>query len=392
VDLAYVDFAVEDITRGVLSIPNAVLTRTLSKAWGLAGLRVGWAAGPRQIIDWLRAAGQPYSVSAPSLILAEERIRTGREDMARFTTNVRKQRGPLIELLGELGAPSTPSEGNYVFPRHAKAAWIRDALAGLGIAVRAFPGKKYLEDGLRITIPGDDAAFERLCHGLRSALAPEALFFDMDDTLADVTGSYRGAIIDTAKTFGVTVTLNDITAAKAEGDANNDWVLTRKLINQNGVEASLEEVTKRFEELYQGTQDKPGLKATETLLVPKDVLERLAGRIKLGVVTGRPMRDALDFLKAQGIEHLFSVLATMEDKPPKPNPAPVRAALARLGITRAWMIGDTPDDIRAARAASVIPIGVVAPADKPEVARPALIRSGAGRVIENIAELEELLP
>ena len=41
----------------------------------------------------------------------------------------------------------------------------------------------------------------------------------------------------------------------------------------------------------------------------------------------------------------------MEDAPPKPDPQPVRLALARLGVERAWLVGDTPDDMRAARAA-----------------------------------------
>ena len=47
----------------------------------------------------------------------------------------------------------------------------------------------------------------------------------------------------------------------------------------------------------------------------------------------------------------------MEDAPAKPSPMPVELALQRLGIRRAWMLGDTPDDIVSARQAGVLPFG-----------------------------------
>ncbi|MGE5361669.1 MAG: pyridoxal phosphate-dependent aminotransferase, partial [Bacteroidales bacterium] len=70
VDLAYVEFADVDPVREVLALPNAIVTRTLSKAWGLAGLRVGCAAGAADLIASLAAAGNPYPVSGLSLALA----------------------------------------------------------------------------------------------------------------------------------------------------------------------------------------------------------------------------------------------------------------------------------------------------------------------------------
>ncbi len=392
VDLAYIDFADEDLTSFALTLQNAVITRTFSKAWGLAGLRVGFAAGGKEIIEWLRVAGQPYSVSSLSLAIASKRLETGREDVARFVSEVRKERVEIITLLRSLGAEAPDSGGNFVFARFKDALWVRDAIAGLGIALRAFPGKPFLENAMRITVPGDVNGYQRLRHGLASVLAPEAVLFDMDDTLADVTESYRQATVATAESFGAAVTFDDITAAKAEGNANNDWELTWRMITGQGIQVSLEAVTERFESFYQGTKEMPGFKLKETLLCDRELLERLAARIPLGIVTGRPMVDAREFLERTGIAHLFQALATMEDGPAKPDPAPVRAAIERLGVTRAWMVGDTPDDIRSARAAGVIPLGIVAPADDPDIAKEALIRSGAGRVLINLNELEERLP
>lgn len=391
-DLAYTEFADVDLTAVGLSLPNVVVTRSLSKAWGLAGLRVGYAAGPPEIIAWLTAAGNPYCVSALSLAAAEERLRTGESAVRQMVAKVVAGRKVLTERLASLGAETAPSQGNFVFARFKDALWVRDALAGLGIAIRAFPGMPYLEGACRMTVPGNDRDFDRLAAGLETVLDPEALLFDIDDTLADVTESYRQATVATAAAFGVTINFDDITAAKAAGDANNDWELTCRLVNDAGVSAGLADVTEKFEFFYQGTAETPGFKAKETLLCEVDLLERLAARIPLGIVTGRPKRDADEFLEKMGIRHLFGAVVTMDDAPPKPSPEPVRLALKMLDVKRAWMVGDTPDDIRAARGAGVLPLGVLAPADDPDVARAALLSAGAGRVLSDLYDLEKRLP
>jgi phosphoglycolate phosphatase-like HAD superfamily hydrolase len=69
----------------------------------------------------------------------------------------------------------------------------------------------------------------------------------------------------------------------------------------------------------------------------------------------------------------------------------VRLALARLGLRSAWMVGDTPDDVRAARAAGVVPLGVVAPGDDVALTSQTLLRSGAARVLPDLGDLERLL-
>jgi len=222
-------------------------------------------------------------------------------------------------------------------------------------------------------------------------VAPEALLFDVDDTLVDTARSYRRAAIETAAAYGVRVTLRDVAAAKAAGDANDDWLLTQRLIEAGGVRAPYGEVKRLFEELYQGTAARRGLKHEETLLVEVGALAGWARRFKMGLVTGRPRSDALELLDRYDLRGLFPVVVTMDDGPLKPDPAPIRLALDRLGTRRAWMVGDTPDDVRAARAAGIPAIGVVAKADEPRRARAALIGAGAGHVLDDLTELDALL-
>jgi phosphoglycolate phosphatase-like HAD superfamily hydrolase len=56
------------------------------------------------------------------------------------------------------------------------------------------------------------------------------------------------------------------------------------------------------------------------------------------------------------------------------------------------MVGNTPDDIRAAAGASVVPLGIVAPGDALEATSAALNDAGAARVLDDLTDLEELLP
>ncbi|MCB9664812.1 MAG: TIGR01548 family HAD-type hydrolase [Alphaproteobacteria bacterium] len=392
VDLAYVEFADEDLTEAVLALPQALAFRTLSKAWGLAGLRVGYALGPAELVGWLRTAGNPYTVSAASAAVALHRLQGAEDEVQAYVARVRAQRDALGDVLAEVGAQPQRSQANFVFARSARAGWIRDALAGLGIGVRTWPGHPTLGDAVRVNVPGDEAVMQRLTHALRAALAPEALLLDMDGVLADVSGSYRAAILQTAATFGVTVTSADVERAKAEGNANNDWVLTHRLVLQAGGQATLEAVTARFEELYQGTPGQPGLRATETLIPAASTLEALAARLPLAIVTGRPRRDAHAFLEEHGLAHLMRAVVCMEDAPAKPDPAPVALALAQLGVGTAWLVGDTPDDVRAARAAGVVPVGVVAPGADPMRAMGVLTSAGASRVLRHPDALLELLP
>jgi histidinol-phosphate aminotransferase len=395
VDHAYVEFGGEDCTKVALEYSNTIVTRTLSKAWGMAGARVGYALGHPQVIDWLRTAGLPYAVAGPSLALVSRRLGEGNAAIADFIAEVKTERERLEARLDEWGLRVTPSQGNFVFARHADpdaALWLRDALAGMGILVRAFPRHSLLDDALRITCPGNPQNFERLEHALHTILQPDALLFDLDGVLADVSRSYRQSIIATVGFFGVHITSENVSEAKAAGDANNDWVLTQRILSQHGVDVELAEVTERFERIYQGTDEEPGLRRTETLLVDPDLLAGLAERYPLGIVTGRPRRDAERFLREKDIAGYFGALVCMEDAALKPDPAPVQLLLRQLDARRAWLIGDTPDDARAARAAGVLPVGIFAPGHDPKVLGPAMTDAGCARILERVDQLEEFLP
>ncbi|HTI06363.1 MAG TPA: aminotransferase class I/II-fold pyridoxal phosphate-dependent enzyme [Gemmatimonadales bacterium] len=391
-DQAYIEYADEDIDRGLLDLPNVVVVRTMSKAWGLAGCRVGYAIGSADVIAVLRAAGAPYPVAGPSLALALWQLSRGDAALRDHVAQVRAERARLRQFLCARGVDARVSQANFVFADFGRrAAFVRDGLGARDILVRDFPARAGLQTSLRITLPGDPADFERLTRALETVLAPEALVFDLDGVLADVRESQRAAMIATGAAFGVAITMADVERALRSGDAANDWIVTQRLIVERGKTVDLSSVTARYQSLYLGTNGTPGLRERERAIVPRAVLERLAERLPLAVVTGRPREEARWFLEREGLAPLFGAMVCMEDAARKPDPAPVRLALTKLGVQRAWMIGNTPDDVRAAVGAGVTPLGIVAPGDDLTLTTAALTNAGAARVLKHVADLEEVL-
>ena len=173
IDHVYVEYAEEDLTPGVLNLPNVLVLRTFSKAWGLAGCRVGYAVGSPYVIGVLRAAGGPYSVAAPSIALAMAQLERGVEPLRAHVARIRVERSQLTTRLAARGVAPQPSQANFVLVEcGARAQPIRAALADRGVVVRDFPGRPGLETSLRITLPGNPADFERLCQALDAVLAP----------------------------------------------------------------------------------------------------------------------------------------------------------------------------------------------------------------------------
>ncbi|PYP60587.1 MAG: hypothetical protein DMD44_01965 [Gemmatimonadetes bacterium] len=171
IDHVYVEYADEDLTPGLLDLANVLVLRTFSKAWGLAGCRVGYAAGSPYVIGVLRAAGGPYSVAAPSIALALAQLERGVEPLRAHVARIRVERGLLATRLAARGLAPRPSQANFVLVEcGARAQAIRTALAGRGVVVRDFPGRPGLETALRITLPGNPPDFEWLCEALDAAL------------------------------------------------------------------------------------------------------------------------------------------------------------------------------------------------------------------------------
>ena len=167
---------------------------------------------------------------------------------------------------------------------------------------------------------------------------------------------------------------------KQAGDANNDWVVSQRLLAAQSIDISLDAIQEKFDDLVWGESGGSPLYLKEKFIGTLETLRRVAGNIPCAVVTGRPRRDADSVLDRFQLRDLFPVVICMEDAPAKPSREPVKRALQQLGVERAWMFGDTPDDMVAAREAGVLPLGVLAPGTATEKTKQALMTAGAVRV------------
>ncbi len=390
VDLAYIEYADSDPTAALLALPRAVVVRTFSKAWGLAGARVGFAVGSASVIAAAVTAGNPYPVSTPSLELAHQALATGGDEMLERTRRVRERRIRVLASFENAGLPAVPTQANFACVAPADPRWLWDAMAGLGIGTRLIEAET--PSHVRVTVPPDDVGCVRLADALRCITDPECIVFDMDGVLADVSRSYRAAIIGAAAEFGVTVVPADIRALKEAGNANDDWALTAAFVAAKREDVPFVDIKAAFERLYQGTASTAGLHLTETLLVDPGFLRRLAARRRLAIATGRPRADAERFLDRFNLRDCFTACVTCDDGPGKPDPFAAAEALRLAGAQRAWMIGDTPDDVRCARRAGLLPLGILAPGDPGSRMTAALLGAGAARVLSSLDDLESLLP
>ncbi|WNG62866.1 histidinol-phosphate aminotransferase family protein [Archangium gephyra] len=148
-DEAYAEFARESHL-DLASRPNVLVTRTLSKAFGLAGLRVGYAVGNPTLINEVEKARGPYKVTGLS-----ERIATAvlSEDVPWMTARAEEAlaiRARLVDELGKLGLKTLPSEANFVMVPLPGAPAVAERMRQRDVNVRAFQGLKGIGDALRI--------------------------------------------------------------------------------------------------------------------------------------------------------------------------------------------------------------------------------------------------
>ncbi len=162
VDSAYAEFVDHDDysagTELVDSSDNTVMTRTFSKIYALAGLRIGWLYGPPDIVDVLHRIRAPFNVSSVALAAAEAAIGDD-EHVAHAREHNRLWLPRLTQSLRGLGLTVHPSVVNFLlvqFPGGAEQAAAADAyLAGRRIFVRNLVAYG-LPDCLRINLGLDD--------------------------------------------------------------------------------------------------------------------------------------------------------------------------------------------------------------------------------------------
>ncbi len=156
VDEAYFEFSRFSMRPYLDQYENLIILRTFSKAFSLAGVRMGYVlANPGVIREFLKVR-QPYSVDSVSQAIATA-VFKNRSLFVPGINQIIEQRGVLIEELNKLpGVTAYDSDSNYVLFRVNGADKVWEQLYGRGVLVRDFSHAQYLENCLRVTVGSPD--------------------------------------------------------------------------------------------------------------------------------------------------------------------------------------------------------------------------------------------
>jgi histidinol-phosphate aminotransferase len=155
VDEAYGEFASSrDWRAEAPGMEHVLVLRTFSKAWGLAGLRVGYGVASRTLVDAVVRARGPYKVSAVAELAATTALREDEAWMRAVATEaIAARRGLNAMVDGRRGVRAMESEGNFAcWQVDADASALASRFAARGVGVRAFSGLTGIGDALRIGV------------------------------------------------------------------------------------------------------------------------------------------------------------------------------------------------------------------------------------------------
>lgn len=152
VDEAYIDFAkAKSLVGEIASHPNLIVLQTMSKAWGMAGLRVGLALADSRVVGLMSQVKYPYNINVATMKIVLDLLTKG---IGEEVEQIKQQRALVAEALAEFKFVERvyPSDANFLLVRVADADALYGHLIKDGIIVRNRTRVKGCEGCLRITI------------------------------------------------------------------------------------------------------------------------------------------------------------------------------------------------------------------------------------------------
>jgi len=158
VDEAYIDFSKKESALSLLlESPNLIVTQTLSKAWGMAALRVGMAFASQDIISILNRVKPPYNLNA----LSQKEATSNIKKLSVYNSQLQmisNNKNSLIKQLNTIPSVSRiyPSDANFLLVKFSDAKHIYNQLKENGIIVRDRSNQELCGDCLRISVGTDN--------------------------------------------------------------------------------------------------------------------------------------------------------------------------------------------------------------------------------------------
>ncbi|MBP9820506.1 aminotransferase class I/II-fold pyridoxal phosphate-dependent enzyme, partial [Candidatus Woesebacteria bacterium] len=404
IDEAYFEYAGKTVAALIRKYKNLVVLRTLSKWAGLASLRIGYAIANPAVIELLNAVKSPYNVNTFAQEIAEQVVANPKLILKEIKQLVLLRNKVIKRLKRYPSFTVFPSESAYIVFKSSggKTSELNNFLRRRGIILKSL-NQQILGECLRLNLGTNDEinSFLRAIEDWSKKPAQikkyDAVIFDMDGVLIDVSKSYRKAIELTVNQVsqGKSISQNEVSLIKQVEGFNNDWdasyALT-KLVNENVPRKQWAEFAKKllpidredslykkmfeafqtyylgsklFQERYQ--KQAPfmylnGLISKEKCLIDPSLLDQLVrANYKLAIATGRPKFEAIEAITKAQLTRFFSnknIVALEDAAREKPAPDPLLEAQRKVRAKNPVYIGDSPNDILASLRAQMACISI----------------------------------
>ena len=354
-DEAYGEFTGESQLVGLDKYPNLLVLKTFSKAWGLAGLRLGLIAAHPSLINAFRIVRSPYSINTMAVETALKLL-PQRDNIIQQANATMQTKEWVLKAVDERGYSVISGPANFfLLGIGMDAQLLCDFLEERNILVRSMSGRRHLWGWVRVSV-GTEPEMKAFVEGLDAFREATALMFDLDDTLVDTSKSFDATIHQLVKQHtGIPIKPGELNALRSEGGFNGDWDSTAELICRRGKQVTRQQIFEEGIPLYLQIA-----KDAETLFTTVENLERIKKRYRLLIATGRT-RPEYAPVWGEVLDPIFEGVwcrYDVEGLRAKPHPDLLAHATKTAGVRFARYVGNSVDDMRASNAAGYPAIGV----------------------------------
>lgn len=389
IDETYANYSGISYKEYVKKYDNIFITRSFSKDFALAGMRLGCVISNEENIKNLKKVISPFSVNTFAMKAGISAL----SDISYFE-NIKKEilssKKELKSFFENLNFKVYDSKANFLLIEcKEKAEFIYEKLRKENIAIKLFKKGSYLENHIRITIPTKIGVKK-----IKKLLQEKPfLVFDMDGVLIDASKSYRLAIEKTYEYFAQEpISQKEIQDAKNLGGLNNDWDLTNYLLKKKNININYSDLVNKFQSLYWDNGN--GFINNEDTLFDINLFKELSKTYNLAIFTGRLRAEAMFALKKFNAENLFCPIITTDDIPEgkgKPDSCGLNLIKEKTYSKKYYYFGDTVDDVTCAVNANFTATGILPPQDKTEGLTQSLKNKGAEFVLKSINDIQNIL-
>ena len=400
IDEAYVEFAAEEKGKGAdrnllltaaTKSDNLIVLRTFSKAWAMAGLRLGIMVASESNLAWLNRVRLPFSVNAAAVWTALKLMENSKSIMDR-AAQIRKRKEALVKDLSKRGYSLIDGQANsFLLSLGINAERTTSYMKKNGLLVRnrsasMTPPQDNADPlwGMVRISTGKTSENERLLTLLSQFNKGFGLLFDLDGTLVDTTTSYDTTVEKLImRHSGNPLKEGELNALRAEGGYNDDWQAARELLHRRGIDVNLDLLAREAEKIYLEIAAQ-----NERVYFEEELLEKAAARHPLFIVTGRTRRE-YDPIWGKKLDKIFKRVYCVDDLPdaaPKPAPDFLLQVKADFDIEDGIYVGNSVDDMQAARKAGMAAVGICS-----NLSAEILTGAGAQITLKSVNELTRVL-